>query len=54
MYHTGASSTPLIELDEEDQREIEKNRLAEVDEEDDGADEDDEEVEDDPDEDLNF
>lgn len=55
VYHTG-SKTALIELDEEDRKEIERNRLADVDEEEDnGADEDDDEdIEDDPDDDLNF
>ena len=61
LYHTGAQKKgqqALIELDEEDRREIEKEALAEVDEQehedDDEENEEDDEVEDDPDEDLDF
>ncbi len=49
VYHTGTKG--LVEIDEEDRKEIEREALAEIDE-DGGEDEDDEE--DDPDEDLNF
>jgi hypothetical protein len=42
----------MIELDEEDRKEIEKNRLADIDEQE--HDDEDEEEEEDPDEDLDF
>ena len=57
VYHTGQSQQstgPLIELDEEDLKEIEKTRLAQIDEEGGSENEDDDDGGDDPDEDLNF
>ena len=60
LYHTGAQkkAQAIIELDEEDRREIQKEALAEVDEQehedDDQDNEEGDEVEDDPDEDLDF
>jgi hypothetical protein len=51
VYHTGG----MIELDEEDRKELEKERLADVDElEHEDDDEEEAEMEADPDEDLNF
>ena len=53
VYHTGAKHA-LIELDEEDRRELEKDRLADIDEQEHDDDDEEDEIEDDPDEDLNF
>ena len=47
VYHTGQQKQALVEIDQEDRRELERERMQEVEEEDD-------EEEEDPDEDLNF
>jgi hypothetical protein len=57
VYHTGSrQGGPLIEVDEEDRREMERERMADIDEQEheDDDDEGGEDVEDDPDEDLDF
>lgn len=51
VYHTGAKQGPMIELDEEDRKEMEREALADIDEEGEVEEEDEE---DDPDEDLDF